>query len=150
MADLLTKHLDRGKLDKFCKMLGYEEMKGVDKLTLKAAQHSMHASKHSKIAFHAGKHKLLSVMALSSMSEVESHCGLTFHYDRVPQYIYFAHFAHSTLQLFTHTAFIQTLHQKHKCGDLAHELNSVSLKLQHSEGFLTVLIFDDAKFVSIA
>ena len=37
MADLLTKHLDRGKLDKFCKMLGYEEMKGVDKLTLKAA-----------------------------------------------------------------------------------------------------------------
>ena len=37
MADLLTKHLDRNKLDKFCKMLGYEEMEGVDKLTLKAA-----------------------------------------------------------------------------------------------------------------
>ena len=36
-ADLLTKHLDRGKLDKFCKMLGYETMEGVDKLTLKAA-----------------------------------------------------------------------------------------------------------------
>ena len=36
MADLLTKHLDRGKLDKFCKMLGYETMEGVDKLTLKA------------------------------------------------------------------------------------------------------------------
>ena len=37
-ADLRTKHLDRGKLDKFCKMLGYEAMEGVDKLTLKAAQ----------------------------------------------------------------------------------------------------------------
>ena len=37
MADLLTKHLDRSKMDKFCKMLGYEEMEGVDKLTLKAA-----------------------------------------------------------------------------------------------------------------
>ena len=37
MADLLTKHLDRVELDKFCKMLGYEAMEGVDKLTLKAA-----------------------------------------------------------------------------------------------------------------
>ena len=30
MADLLAKHLDRGKLDKLCKMLGYEAMEGVD------------------------------------------------------------------------------------------------------------------------
>ena len=37
MADLLTKHLDKAKLVKFCKMLGYEAMEGVDKLTLKDA-----------------------------------------------------------------------------------------------------------------
>ena len=34
MADLPTKHLDRGKLDKSCKMLGYDAMEGVDRLTL--------------------------------------------------------------------------------------------------------------------
>ena len=33
-ADLLTKHLDRGRLDNFCKMLGYEAMEGVGMLTL--------------------------------------------------------------------------------------------------------------------
>ena len=38
LADLLIKHLDGGKPDKFYKMLGYETMEGVDKLTLKAAQ----------------------------------------------------------------------------------------------------------------
>ena len=36
-ADLLAKNLDRGKLDKLCKTLGYESMESVDKLTLKAA-----------------------------------------------------------------------------------------------------------------
>ena len=37
LADVLTKHLDRGRLDKFCKMLGHDTMEGVDKLTLKVA-----------------------------------------------------------------------------------------------------------------